>query len=56
MSEQGNNKLEDLIEKYLPANIKVPEYSGCKITLEDLATHTSRVAETSPNIWVHIPV
>jgi serine-type D-Ala-D-Ala carboxypeptidase/endopeptidase len=31
----------DPIEKYLPSIIKVPQYKGHKITIEDLATHTS---------------
>lgn len=41
MVNQGLIKLDDPIEKYLPSNIKVPQYEGHKITFEDLATHTS---------------
>ena len=41
MVNQGLVKLNDPIEKYLPSNIKVPQYKGHKVTLEDLATHTS---------------
>jgi serine-type D-Ala-D-Ala carboxypeptidase/endopeptidase len=41
MVNQRLVKLNDPIEKYLPSNIKVPQYKGHKITLEDLATHTS---------------
>jgi serine-type D-Ala-D-Ala carboxypeptidase/endopeptidase len=41
MANQGLIKLDDPIEKYLPSNIKVPQYKGHKITIEDLATHTS---------------
>jgi serine-type D-Ala-D-Ala carboxypeptidase/endopeptidase len=41
MVNQGLVKLNDSIEKYLPSNIKLPQYKGHKITLEDLATHTS---------------
>ena len=41
MVKQGLVNLNDPIEKYLPANVKVPQYNGTKITLEDLATHTS---------------
>jgi serine-type D-Ala-D-Ala carboxypeptidase/endopeptidase len=41
MVNQGIVKLNDPIEKYLPSNIKLPQYKGHKITLEDLATHTS---------------
>jgi serine-type D-Ala-D-Ala carboxypeptidase/endopeptidase len=41
MVNQGLIKLDDPIEKYLPSNIKIPQYNGHKITIEDLATHTS---------------
>jgi serine-type D-Ala-D-Ala carboxypeptidase/endopeptidase len=41
MVKQGLVNLEDPIEKYLPATVKVPAYNGHKIRLEDLATHTS---------------
>src|SRR6476660_863558 len=42
-------KLNDPIEKYLPSNVKVPQYKGHKITLEDLATHTSGLPEFPSN-------
>ena len=41
MVNQDLIELDDPIEKYLPSNIKVPQYNGHKITIEDLATHTS---------------
>lgn len=41
MVNQGLIKYTDPIEKYLPSNIKVPQFRGHKITLGDLATHTS---------------
>lgn len=41
MVNQGLIKLDDPIEKYLPSNIKVPQYNGHMITVEELATHTS---------------
>ena len=41
MVKQGLVKLDDPIEKYLPATVKIPTYNRHKITLEDLATHTS---------------
>ncbi len=37
--------LDDPIEKYLPTSIKVPTFNGQKITLENLATHTSGLPE-----------
>ena len=41
MVNQGLVKLDDPLEKYLPANVTVPTFQGHKITLEDLVTHTS---------------
>ena len=38
---QGVVKLSDPLEMYLPSNVTVPSYNGSKITLGDLATHTS---------------
>jgi serine-type D-Ala-D-Ala carboxypeptidase/endopeptidase len=41
MVKQGLVNLTDPIEKYLPTSVKVPQFHGQKITLEELATHTS---------------
>jgi D-alanyl-D-alanine-carboxypeptidase/D-alanyl-D-alanine-endopeptidase len=41
MVERGEVKLDDAIEQYLPPSAKVPARNGRKITLLDLATHTS---------------
>jgi serine-type D-Ala-D-Ala carboxypeptidase/endopeptidase len=53
MVKQGIVNLNDPIEKYLPANVKVPQYNGVKITLEDLATHTSGLPFLPSNIWIN---
>lgn len=45
MVDRGLVNLDDPIEKYLPPSIKVPSYNGQKITLENLATHTSGLPE-----------
>src|SRR5918911_1060862 len=50
MVKQGIVNLTDPIEKYLPANVKVPQFNGQKITLEDLATHTSGLPEYPSNL------
>jgi beta-lactamase family protein len=55
MVNEGIFKLEDPIENYLPSSIKVPMYYGQKITLEDLATHTSGLPENTPNLQVISP-
>jgi len=39
--KHGLIHLDDPIEDYLPDTIKVPTYNGHKITIENLATHTS---------------
>jgi serine-type D-Ala-D-Ala carboxypeptidase/endopeptidase len=49
MVNKGLVKLDDPVEKYLPSNITVPEYNGHKITIEDLATHTSGLPEFPDN-------
>jgi serine-type D-Ala-D-Ala carboxypeptidase/endopeptidase len=41
MVENDLIKLDYPIEKYLPSNVTVHQYNGYKITIEDLATHTS---------------
>src|SRR5919107_998437 len=53
MVKQGLVSLSDPIEKYLPAGVKVPQYNGTKITLEDLATHTSGLPFMPSNIWLN---
>jgi len=52
MVNQGFVKLNDPIEKYLPSNVKVPQYKGHKITLEDLATHTSGLPNFPSNYCI----
>jgi D-alanyl-D-alanine-carboxypeptidase/D-alanyl-D-alanine-endopeptidase len=54
MVSQGVVNLDDPIEKYLPPTVKVPAYNGNKITLEDLATHTSGLPLSPPNLHVNI--
>jgi D-alanyl-D-alanine-carboxypeptidase/D-alanyl-D-alanine-endopeptidase len=49
MVNKGLIKLDDPIEKYLPSNVTVPQYNGHKITIEDLATHTSGLPEFPGN-------
>jgi D-alanyl-D-alanine-carboxypeptidase/D-alanyl-D-alanine-endopeptidase len=41
MIQRGEMKLDDPVEKFLPASVTVPSWQGRKITLLDLATHTS---------------
>ena len=49
MVKDGLIKLNDPIDKYLPSNVIVPQYKGHKITVEDLATHTSGLPEIPSN-------
>ncbi|MDQ6865004.1 MAG: beta-lactamase family protein, partial [Thermoproteota archaeon] len=49
MVQDGLVKLNDPVDKYLPSNVKVPQYNGHKITIEDLATHTSGLPEFPSN-------
>ena len=43
MVQRGEMKLDDPVEKFLPADVTVPSWHDRKITLLDLATHTSRL-------------
>lgn len=55
MVKQGIINLEDPIAKYLPAGVKVPEYKGHKITIEELASHTSGLPEFPSNYGGFLP-
>lgn len=52
MVNEGLVKLDDPIDRYLPANVTVPQYNGHKITIEDLATHTSGLPEFPDNYCI----
>jgi D-alanyl-D-alanine-carboxypeptidase/D-alanyl-D-alanine-endopeptidase len=45
MVNSGLVNLDDPIEKYFPPSVKATTYNGQKITLENLATHTSGLPE-----------
>jgi serine-type D-Ala-D-Ala carboxypeptidase/endopeptidase len=49
MVQEGLIKLNDPVDKYLPANVNAPQYNGTKITFEDLASHISGLPEFPPN-------
>jgi serine-type D-Ala-D-Ala carboxypeptidase/endopeptidase len=51
MVKQGLVNLDDPIERYLPATVKIPTYNGHKITLVNLATHTSGLPDF-PAGWI----
>lgn len=52
MVNQGLVNLNDPIEKFLPVDsVVVPSYNGHKITLENLATHTSGLPDF-PTGWI----
>lgn len=48
--QRGEVALSDPISKYLPADVKVPERGGKKITLQDLATHVSGLPRLPANL------
>lgn len=52
---RGEVALDDPIGKYLPATVKVPERNGRKITLVDLATHTSGLPRLPSNLLPQDP-
>ncbi|MGB8153897.1 MAG: serine hydrolase domain-containing protein [Nitrososphaeraceae archaeon] len=50
MVKQGIVNLNDPVEKFLPPSVEVPQFNGKKITLEDLADHTSGLPEWPSNV------
>src|SRR4026208_202362 len=50
MIERGEMKLDDPVQKYLPASVKVPTRHGKQITLFHLVTHTSGLPHIADNL------
>jgi len=50
MIERGEMKLDDPVQKYLPASVKMPTRNGKQITLLDLVTHTSGLPHIADNL------
>jgi D-alanyl-D-alanine-carboxypeptidase/D-alanyl-D-alanine-endopeptidase len=48
--ERNMLELEDPVEKFLPSSVIVPGFNGTKITLLDLATHTSGLPSIPTNL------
>ncbi|MEA2162059.1 MAG: serine-type D-Ala-D-Ala carboxypeptidase/endopeptidase [Thermoanaerobaculia bacterium] len=48
--QRGEVALTDPVAKFLPPDVKVPERGGKKITLQDLATHTSGLPRLPGNL------
>src|SRR6185436_693262 len=50
MIERGEMKLDDPVQKYLPASVKMPTRNGKQITLCHLVTHTSGLPHIADNL------
>jgi serine-type D-Ala-D-Ala carboxypeptidase/endopeptidase len=50
MIERGEMKLDDPVQKYLPASVKMPTRNGKEITLLHLVTHTSGLPHFAANL------
>lgn len=50
MAERGEVRLDDPVAKHLPASVTVPQWVFNKITLQDLATHTSGLPRLMTNL------
>ena len=50
MIERGEMKLDDPVQKYLPASVKMPARNGKQITLLHLVTHTSGLPHIAGNL------
>jgi serine-type D-Ala-D-Ala carboxypeptidase/endopeptidase len=50
MVQRGEVALDDPVQKFLPASVKMPEGDGRQITLVDLSTHTSGLPRLPTNL------
>jgi CubicO group peptidase (beta-lactamase class C family) len=50
MIERGEMKLDDPVQKYLPASVRMPTRNGKEITLLQLVTHTSGLPHIADNL------
>lgn len=50
MIDRGQMKLDDPVQKYLPASVKMPTRNGKQITLLHLVTHTSGLPHIADNL------
>ena len=50
MVKDGDISLSDPVQKFLPASVQMPTFSGQPIRLEHLATHTSGLPRMPPNV------
>ena len=50
MAARGEVKLDDPVQQYLPASVRVPSRNGRQITLLDLATHRSGLPSMPNNL------
>lgn len=50
--EEGKIKLDDPINKYLPFKVKNPYHPKCKITIRQLATHTSSLTDGKDDMLI----
>src|SRR5262245_62495811 len=50
MIERAEMTLNDPVQKYLPASVRMPTYRGKEITLLHLATHTSGLPHIADNL------
>lgn len=55
MVQRSEVALTDPVQKYLPADVKMPERNGRSITLQDLASHTSGLPRMPANLNISDP-
>ncbi len=53
MAERGEPALDDPVERFLPADVRLAQPDGRPITLEALATHTSGLPHDADNYAAH---
>jgi serine-type D-Ala-D-Ala carboxypeptidase/endopeptidase len=51
MIQRGEMKLDDPVQEYLPASVRMPTHNGKDITLRHLVTHTSGLPHIADNLY-----
>jgi CubicO group peptidase (beta-lactamase class C family) len=54
MHRRGEVNLQDAVQKYLPADVSLPQFGDREITLEDLATHTAGLPSLPPDFYSQV--
>jgi len=55
MASRGEVRFDDPVGKYLPDTVRMPQFEGRQISLQDLSTHTSALPRLPTNLLISRP-